>query len=90
MRSPVANEPVKPEKTLWDLARNERCLIRSFHGDLDEVYRVRLMELGFHPGEVVTCLYTPQLGAPRLYRVHNTVYSLDDDVAALIHISEAA
>jgi Fe2+ transport system protein FeoA len=77
-------------KTLWDLIQDEKCLIEEFNSELEEDYRVRLMELGFHPGEIVTCLYAPKLGAPKLYRVHNTVYSLDDSVARMVLTREAA
>jgi Fe2+ transport system protein FeoA len=42
---------------------------------------VRLMEFGFHPGESVSCLQSLAFGAPKVYRVSNTVYSLDDEVA---------
>lgn len=77
-------------KTLWDLIQGEKCLVEGFHTELDQSYRVRLMELGFYPGELVTCIQTPGLGAPRLYRVHNTIYSLDDDIAKLVDIKESA
>jgi Fe2+ transport system protein FeoA len=73
-------------KTLWELAQGEICLVQGFNQALDESYRVRLMELGFHPGEQVTCVQTPRLGAPKLYRVHNSIYSLDDRVAGLVDI----
>ena len=75
-------------KTLWDLTRGEKCLVQGFNKELDDSYRLRLMELGFHPGEQVTCVQTPNLGAPKLYRVHNTIYSLDDQVARLVDITE--
>jgi Fe2+ transport system protein FeoA len=39
------------------------------------------MELGFHPGERVSCLQAPALGAPRVYRVSNSTFSLDDEIA---------
>jgi len=71
-------------KTLWDLIQGEQCLVSGFHQDLDESYRVRLMELGFHPGELVSCVQAPRLGAPKLYRVHNTIYSLDDQIASMV------
>ena len=77
-------------KTLWDLRRGDKCLVQGFNKQLEESYRVRLMELGFHPGEQVTCVQTPHLGAPKLYSVHNTIYSLDDQVAALVDITEEA
>ena len=73
-------------KTLWELMQGEKCLVQGFNQELDESYRVRLMELGFHPGEQVTCVQVPRLGAPKLYRVNNTIYSLDDNVATLVDI----
>ncbi|MBF8269106.1 MAG: ferrous iron transport protein A [Gammaproteobacteria bacterium] len=73
-------------KTLWELMQGEKCLVQGFSQALDESYRVRLMELGFHPGEQVTCVQVPRLGAPKLYRVNNTIYSLDDSVATLVDI----
>ena len=66
--------------------QGEKCLVQGFNQALDESYRVRLMELGFHPGEQVTCVQIPRLGAPKLYRVNNTIYSLDDSVASLVDI----
>ena len=73
-------------KTLWELMQGEKCLVQGFNQELDDNYRVRLMELGFHPGEQVTCVQVPRLGAPKLYRVNNTIYSLDDSVASLVDI----
>ncbi len=71
--------------SLWSLKAGDRGQITGFDDALAENYRVRMMELGFHPGEVVTCLQAPALGAPKVYRVANTIFSLDDEVAA--HIS---
>lgn len=76
-------------KTLWDFAKGERGIVKGFKETLDESYCLRLMELGFHPGEQVTCVQSPNLGAPRLYRVHNTVYSLDDQIARLVLAAES-
>ncbi len=67
---------------LWALAKGQRAAIHGFSGALADSYRQRLTEMGFHSGEIVTCLLRPAFGAPRVYRVSNTVYSLDQDVAA--------
>lgn len=72
--------------SLWSLAQGQCAAIDSFDEALREAYRVRLMELGFHPGEQVSCLRTPVFGAPRVYRVANTVFSLDDDVARHVRV----
>jgi Fe2+ transport system protein FeoA len=67
--------------TLWSLKSGDRCEILGYDQALDEKYRIRLMEFGFHPGESVSCLQSVGFGAPKVYRVSNTVYSLDDEVA---------
>lgn len=67
--------------SLWTLKSGDRCEILGYDNALDEKYRIRLMEFGFHPGELVSCLQALAFGAPKVYRVSNTVYSLDDEVA---------
>lgn len=68
--------------SLWTMKAGEACEIVDYDGILAEPYKIRLMEFGFHPGEIVTCLQAPGFGAPKVYRVSNTVFSLDDDVAS--------
>jgi Fe2+ transport system protein FeoA len=67
--------------TLWSLKAGDRCEILGYDDALAEKYRIRLMEFGFHVGECVTCLQSPSFGAPKVYQVSNTIYSLDDEVA---------
>ena len=75
------------KKSLWSLQAGERCRIEGYDEALAESYRVRMMELGFHPGETVSCVQSPAMGAPKVYRVSNTMFSLDDEVAAHIAVS---
>ncbi len=72
--------------SLWSLKAGDRGQISGYDSALAESYRVRLMELGFHPGETVYCLQAPAFGAPKVFRVANTVFSLDDEVAAHITV----
>ena len=74
-------------KSLWKLNQGEQGFITSYDDTLAESYRVRLMELGFHPGEQVTCLQALAFGAPKVYRVANTIFSLDDEVASHIQVT---
>lgn len=69
---------------LWTLVKGQRAVIREFGAALPDTYRQRLTEMGFHGGERVTCLLRPAFGAPRVYRVSNTVFSLDEEIAAHI------
>jgi Fe2+ transport system protein FeoA len=69
------------DTSLWSLKTGDQCEILGYDNVLDEKYRIRLLEFGFHPGESVSCLQSLAFGAPKVYRVSNTVYSLDDEVA---------
>ena len=77
-------------QTLWSLKAGDRCEIVEYDDVLAEPYRVRLMEFGFHPGEVVSCMQSPAFGAPKVYRVSNTIFSLDDEVATHILVKRHA
>ncbi|MEH6635428.1 MAG: FeoA family protein [Halioglobus sp.] len=72
--------------SLWSLNAGDRCEILSYDDALAEKYRIRLMEFGFHPGEVVTCVHSLAFGAPKVYRVSNTIFSLDDEVATHVRV----
>jgi Fe2+ transport system protein FeoA len=72
--------------SLWSLKAGDRGRITGFDEALADNYRVRMMELGFYPGEVVSCLQAPAFNSPKVYRVANTIFSLDDEVAAHIKV----
>ena len=76
--------------SLWQLQRGDAVLISRFSEALAENYRRRLQELGFRPGATVICTAAPSLGAPKLFRVDNTVYSLDKLVAREIYAESLA
>ena len=76
--------------SLWTMKAGEACEILDYDGVLAEPYKVRLMEFGFHPGETVICLQAPSFGAPKVYRVSNTVFSLDDEVASHVRVKPGA
>lgn len=73
-------------QTLWSLEAGDQCEIIGYDDVLADNYRVRMMEFGFHAGESVTCLQSPSFGAPKVYQVSNTIFSLDDEVADHIQV----
>ncbi|MDT8438624.1 MAG: FeoA family protein [Wenzhouxiangellaceae bacterium] len=85
MRS-VEPQPSEQELPLWQLALGCRAIVTGFSEALSPAYRTRMSEMGFHPGETVSCVLRPALGAPRMYRVSNTVFSLDRDIAGAIRV----
>jgi Fe2+ transport system protein FeoA len=71
---------------LWLLKRDEQCQIVGFDSQLDSAIKARIDELGFRVGARVICTQAPRLGAPKLYRVGNAVYSLEKPVAMMVQI----
>ena len=65
-------------------------LISSYSDVLADNYRRRLQELGFRPGAKVICTAAPSMGAPKLFRVDNAVYSLDKLIACEIYAESLA
>lgn len=59
--------------------------------DLSKVKRsadqTRLSELGLDPGEIVQCLQSSPFGGPRIYRIGDSVFSIERALAENIEIS---
>lgn len=72
------------DPSLWQMAKGERSIILGYDSRLSESFKNRLTELGFRAGAVILCTMTPRFGAPKLYKVANSVYSLERQVAELI------
>ena len=72
--------------TLDDLKESESVVISGFSQDLDDTYRTRLVELGFEVSQKVICFRRPPFGAPGVYQIGGSVFSLSSDVAKLITV----
>lgn len=87
--NPIELAEAPSTTSLWTLERGAAACILGYGERLDPAYRTRLAEMGFHPGERVSCVLRPALGAPRMYRVSNTVFSLDRELAERILVTSA-
>jgi Fe2+ transport system protein FeoA len=67
--------------TLWDLPLKMPAELIGFADTLSDRYRGRLQEFGFHSGEEIACQQQPGFGAPRVFRVSNATYCLDQELA---------
>ena len=76
--------------SLWSMRSGDTGIIEDFLDSLPENFRIRLSELGFHPGETVHCVKAPALGAPKLYRLNNTTFSLDKEIASQVQLKAQA
>jgi len=87
--NPIPTGATRNETSLWSVQRGSSACILGYSDQLDPAYRTRLAEMGFHPGERVRCVLRPALGAPRMFRVSNTVFSLDRELAECILVTPA-
>ncbi len=72
--------------SLWRLSKGQSCTIQGFDSRISESFRTRLTELGFRTGAVIQCTTAPRFGAPKLYKVANSIYSLERLIAELIKV----
>lgn len=72
---------MKNSKTLIELSANQKAHITGFSANLSSNYLSRLRELGFREGELIKCLKTPPLGAPRVFEICGCVFSVESDIA---------
>lgn len=77
---------MRTRNTLVELKKNERAQINGFSAKLSLDYITRLRELGFREGVLIKCLKTPPLGAPRIFEVCGSVFSVDFDIAREINL----
>lgn len=73
--------------TLWDLKKGQSCELVDFNKALDSRYQERILELGFRPKTTIRCLKTPSFGAPKVYQISNSVFSLEDTIASFINVT---
>ncbi|MEM1435831.1 MAG: FeoA family protein [Pseudomonadota bacterium] len=76
--------------TLWSLREGEAATIDRFAPSLNPVWLRRLKELGFTSGEEVTCVTAPRFGAPRVYRVGATFFSVESQIAEQLLVADPA
>ena len=79
-REPFSAAPIDT-LTLWYLPLNMPAGLIGFTDTLSDRYRGRLHEFGFHSGEEISCQQQPGFGAPRVFRVSNATYCLDQELA---------
>ena len=72
--------------TLWSMVAGDSCYLSDFSPQIPPKHKIRLIELGFHPGRFISCLQSPSMKAPKVYCISNTIFSLDDEIADHIYI----
>ncbi len=71
---------------LWELPEHACGVIQSYDSNLPNSSLQRLRDLGFAEGEGVECIQRLPLGGPRVYRMGDSVFSLDRDIAIAVKV----
>lgn len=74
-------------QTLWDLLPRRTGRIVEISPRIDELYRNRLNDLGFMVGEAVACVRQTPFKGPRLFKIGDSVFSLDRDLAQSVMVT---
>lgn len=72
--------------TLWDLKQGQHARITGIAAEMEEVFQRRLEDLGFRAGETVMCSKKIPFGGPRVFRVGDSVFSVERSMALAVNI----
>jgi Fe2+ transport system protein FeoA len=75
-------------KSLSQLKIKEKALITGFTPKMPASHTQRLQELGFREGVSILCLKRPPMGAPCVYQIGGSVFSIDSQTQVEINIAE--
>ncbi len=76
--------------TLWEMPKKTSATIRMLDSALAQSLKTRLNEMGFLPGELLTCIKRSPFGGPLVIQIQDCVYTLDEQVAKSIHLQSPA
>jgi ferrous iron transport protein A len=74
--------------SLWSLSPTQQARVKTIVDTCPELFKSRLGDLGFYPGERIVCLRKTPFGGPRVYQVGQSVFALAQDIASFVLISE--
>ena len=73
--------------TLWEMPKKTSAVVSQLDDTLTQSIKTRLNEMGFVPGELLTCMKRSPFGGPLVVQIQDCVYSLDQQLAKSICIS---
>lgn len=74
-------------RTLWDLSPHNAARIVEIQPHAEESYRNRLNDLGFLVGEAVTCVRRTPFQGPRVFKIGDSIFSLDRETALTVVVT---
>ena len=69
------------------MQKNTKATIIGLNDELTKMLRTRLNEMGFVPGEMLTCMRRSPFRGPLVVQIQDCVYSLAQQLAQHIRVS---
>jgi ferrous iron transport protein A len=73
--------------TIWDIPAKKSAAIQLLSANLQEDVAMRLHEMGFAEGELVTCIKRTAFNGPTVVQLGDCVYSLEQSIASHVQVS---
>jgi ferrous iron transport protein A len=73
--------------TLWEMPKKTNAVVATLEDQLTLSIKTRLNEMGFVPGELLTCMKRSPFGGPLVVQIQDCVYSLDQQLARNISVN---
>jgi ferrous iron transport protein A len=73
--------------TLWDMPKNSKATVTGLNTELLSDLQLRLNEMGFMPGEMLTCIRRSPFNGPLVLQIQDCVYSVEKQLAMNITVA---
>jgi Fe2+ transport system protein FeoA len=72
--------------TVWDIPAKQTATIRNLSTAMQSDVAIRLSEMGFVEGQIVTCIKRTAFNGPTVIQLGDCVYSLEQSIADCVHV----
>lgn len=73
--------------TIWDLPSKKSASISSLCHTMHEDVAIRLQEMGFEQGQLITCIKRTAFNGPTIIQLGDCVYTLEQSIANHVNVS---
>ncbi|MFT6271129.1 MAG: ferrous iron transport protein A [Alphaproteobacteria bacterium] len=73
--------------TVWDIPSKKSASIKSLCTAMHADVAIRLQEMGFEEGQLITCIKRTAFNGPTVIQLGDCIYSLEQSVANHVNVS---
>jgi ferrous iron transport protein A len=73
--------------TVWDIPSKKSASISDLNATMHADVAIRLKEMGFEEGQLVTCIKRTAFNGPTIIQLGDCVYSLEESIANHVNVN---